>query len=165
MLKGLKKDFPAPVIVAQHMASEFVEGFSRWLQEEIPFTVSLVEKREPLRNGVVYVPAGGCHAIIKEGEIVFEKSNNPLEITPSVDMLFSSASRYFGEGCVGVILSGIGKDGAEGARNILKAGGFVLAQDEGSSTVYGMPRAAVEIGGVKTVLPLSEIPHYLNSIF
>lgn len=165
VLKGLKKDFPAPVGVAQHMASDFVEGFSRWLEEEISLKVCLVEKSESLLQGVVYVPSGGCHAVIKEGKIFAERSNNPIEITPSVDILFHSAARYFGEGCVGVVLSGIGKDGAEGAREILKTGGFVLAQDETSSTVYGMPKAAVEIGGVKTILPISEIPDYLNSIF
>ena len=165
VLKGLKKDFPCPIIVAQHMASDFVEGFSKWLQEETTFKVCLVAEREFLRPGVVYVPSGGCHGVITEGEIVAEKSNNPMEITPSVDRLFNSASRYFGDGCVGVILSGIGKDGAEGAKEILRTGGVVLAQDESSSVVYGMPRAAVEIGGVKTVLPLSEIPDYLNSIF
>jgi two-component system chemotaxis response regulator CheB len=165
VLKGLKRDFPCPIIVAQHMAPDFVEGFSKWLQEETHFNVSLVGNREILRPGVVYVPCGGCNGVVKEGEIISEKSNNPMEITPSVDVLFNSASRYFGDGCVGVILSGIGKDGAEGAREILRVGGLVLAQDESSSTVYGMPRAAVEIGGVKTVLPLSEIPDYLNSIF
>jgi two-component system chemotaxis response regulator CheB len=165
VLKGLKRDFPSPVVVAQHMAPDFVEGFSRWLQEETSFNVCLVKKKEVLRGGMVYVPCGGCHAVIEEGEILAERSTNPMEITPSVDILFNSAARFFGSGCVGVILSGIGKDGAEGAREILRMGGLVLAQDESSSTVYGMPRAAVEIGGVKTVLPLFEIPDYLNSIF
>jgi len=165
VLKGLKKDFPSPVVVAQHMAPDFVEGFSRWLEEETSFKVCLVKKKEVLRGGMVYVPCGGCHAIIEEGMISVERSNDPMEITPSVDILFNSAARVYGSGCVGVVLSGIGKDGAQGSREILKTGGLVLAQDESSSVVYGMPRAAVEIGGVKTVLPLYEIADYLNSIF
>lgn len=165
VIRGLKRPFPAPVVVAQHMAPDFVDGFGKWLQEETSHSVKVVQNKERLLPGVVYIPRGGCNAVIKDDEILAHESEDPCQITPSVDMLFLTALASYGKGCVGVILSGIGRDGADGAKEILKKGGVVLAQNESSSAVYGMPKAAVEIGGVRTVLPLAEIPEYLNALF
>lgn len=164
VVKGLRWNFPAPVVIAQHMAPDFVEGFAKWLEEETGRRAVIVSSRTEMEPGVVYIPKGGCHIIVKENLLEVVEGMKG-EITPSVDMLFKSGAQYYGSNCVGVVLSGIGKDGAEGSREILQRGGFVLAQNEKSAVVYGMPRAAVEIGGVKTVVPLSEIAELLNGIF
>lgn len=164
VIKGLRWNFPAPVVIAQHMAPDFVEDFVKWLQEETGREAVIVSSKTKMKPGVVYLPRGGCHIIVKQGVLeVIEGERS--EITPSVDKLFKSAAEYYRNDCVGVVLSGIGKDGADGSKEILERGGFVLAQNEKSAVVYGMPRAAVEIGGVKTIVPLYEIAEFLNGLF
>ncbi|HZH03784.1 MAG TPA: chemotaxis protein CheB [Myxococcaceae bacterium] len=146
LLAGLPPDFPAPVVVAQHAARGYEAGLAEWLDQDCQLRVRVASGLQaPLPGEVLLGPA--------ERDLIFE---NPMRLVarpaaptgyhPSADLLFASVALVFREAGVAVVLSGAGADGAEGAVKVARAGGVVLAQDERSSTVYGMPRATAEAG-------------------
>lgn len=162
LLSALPADFPAPVLVVQHMAYGFSHGLVNWLDGECPLEVRLASHGDPLEPGRVLLAPDGVHMTVgKSGAVVLEDSEPVSGQRPSATVLFRSVAKAFGSRAVGVVITGMGKDGAEGLRDIYECGGMTIAQDEQTSLVFGMPRAAAELGVVQAVLPLDEIPQAL----
>lgn len=158
LLRALPADLPAPVAVVQHIADGFTEGLTAWLSQETPLAVSTARDGDALRPGRVLLAPSGSHLVVAEG-CVRLSADPPVEtFRPSATTLLASAARVYGARACGVILTGMGRDGAEGLKALRDAGGCTLAQDEASSAVFGMPRAAIELGAAERVLPLDEIP-------
>lgn len=145
VLAGLPADYPLPVLVVQHMASGFIEGFCRWLDQRTEIAVGIAVEGERARPGVWFA-GDGAHLRLS-GSLRFEADRETEAAhRPSVDPLLSSLAAALGRDAVGVVLTGMGRDGAVGAAAIRREGGMVIAQDEPSSVVFGMPRAVAEQG-------------------
>ena len=152
-LVGLER----PVIVVQHLQSGFVDGFLGWMRRESALQVELAVDGAQLRPGVVLVAPPGLHAIVRRGRRL-SLLDEPVTLhRPSADVLFHSMAECGGEGGIGVILTGMGDDGASGLLALRRSGATTIAQDQESSAVYGMPKAAHDNGGAAWVLPFSEI--------
>jgi two-component system chemotaxis response regulator CheB len=151
----LPAGFPAPVLVVQHIALGFAEGFARWLSTAGPLPVHVATEGAPLAPGLVLVAPDDRHlGVTPDGARVALSSALPVGgFRPSGTPLFRSVAAAYGSGAVAVILSGMGRDGVEGLRAIRSAGGRILAQDAASSAVHGMPGAAVEAGLADASLP------------
>lgn len=161
LLRALPPDFPAPIAVVQHIADGFTEGLASWLATETRLHVREARDGDPLRAGRVVLAPTGRHLLVAEGVARLSDAPPVDTFKPSVTPLFASAARAYGARACGVILTGMGRDGAEGLKAIKDAGGPTVAQDEATSAVFGMPRAAIELGAVDRVLPLDEIPRAL----
>ncbi|MHB8876682.1 MAG: chemotaxis protein CheB [Myxococcaceae bacterium] len=156
VLGALPEGFPAPILVVQHLVDEFVGQFVAWLDGSVRLEVKVAEDGETLRPGVAYVGSGGHLTTSGDtARIVLEPPVNGHR--PSADLLFSSLASCRGYRRVGVLLTGMGEDGARGLKALREAGGYTLAQDEATSVVYGMPRAAIERGAADEVAALGDI--------
>jgi two-component system chemotaxis response regulator CheB len=164
LLRGLSRDFPVPVAIVQHIADGFTEGLASWLAQESRLDVREAEDGELLKPGRVLLAPTGRHLVVGKG--IAHLSDAPAVDTfkPSVTPLFLSAARAYGPRGCGVILTGMGRDGAEGMKALKEAGAHTIAQDEASSAVFGMPRAAIELGAVDRVLSLDDIPRALLEV-
>ncbi len=161
LLRGLPASFPAPVAVVQHIADGFTEGLATWLASESHLDVREARDRDPLSPGRVLVAPTGRHLLVADGVVRLSDAPAVDTFKPSVTPLFLSAASTYGARVCGVILTGMGRDGAEGLKAIKDAGGPTLAQDEATSAVFGMPRAAIELGAVDRVLPIDEVARVL----
>ena len=153
-LKGIR----APILVVQHIHAGFAEAFAKWLEGATGMTVHLVSDRQQLQDGCVYVVAGDMHLRLDgPGVVVADPEPHTLH-RPSADVLFESVAQHAGPAGIGVVLTGMGNDGARGLAALRAAGGTVFAQDEASSVVFGMPQAAVRSGAAQHVVALADIP-------
>jgi two-component system chemotaxis response regulator CheB len=158
ILADLPGDFPAPILVVQHIAAGFVHGLAEWLDAGSPLRVKVAEDGEPLQPHVVYLSPDERHLGVSASARIELSGAPPVGgFRPSGSHLFASAGRLYGRAVAAVILTGMGSDGVDGLREVRAAGGTVLAQDEESSVVYGMPRDAVAAGLVDAVLSVNEI--------
>jgi two-component system chemotaxis response regulator CheB len=158
LLSGLAPNFPLPIVLVQHMAPAFLNGFAEWLGGVTPFPVSVPMGPTPLVGGHVYVaPCNDSHLIVRGGSALFEYSPPIGGHRPSANALFSSMARTLGAAGIGILLTGMGEDGALGLRDLNRAGSFTIAEHESTAVVYGMPGAAVQMGGVNESLPLGAI--------
>jgi two-component system chemotaxis response regulator CheB len=163
VLGALPVDFPIPVLVVQHVASGFGESLSRWLDETVALPVALAAQGESLRPGAWLAPDGHHVRVSEAMELSLDGSTERGAHRPSLDVLFESMAKSLGAEAVGVVLTGMGKDGAEGIRAIREAGGLTIAQDEKSSAVFGMPAAAAK-AGAELVVPLEDLAPRLASL-
>lgn len=158
LLPALPAEFPAAVLVAQHIADGFAAGMAEWLGELCAMPVGLARDGEPVRPGRIYIADSKAHLQVADGGLLQLQPRRDGEFYhPSCDRLLTSTARVGGERSIGLILTGLGKDGVAGIRAIAAAGGETIAQDEASSVVYGMNREAVANGCVQRVLPLERI--------
>lgn len=164
LLRALPADFPAPILAVQHIADGFTEGLANWLDQESKLEVRTARDGDPLLPGLVLLAPTGRHLVVGHGVAGLSDALAVDSFKPSVTPLFRSAAEAYGPRACGVLLTGMGRDGADGLKAIRKAGGHTIAQDETSSAVFGMPRAAIEIGAVDRVLPLEEIPRALQEL-
>ena len=143
ILSTLDPALAPPILVVQHMAREFVPGFVAWLRDTLPLPVELAREGSAIAAGRVYVAPGDRHLKIDAAGILHEDAG-PAEHhqRPAVDVLFRSLAEHFGPRALGVLLTGMGEDGARGLLAMREAGAFTIAQDEASSVVFGMPAAA-----------------------
>jgi two-component system chemotaxis response regulator CheB len=159
-LEALPADCPGIVIV-QHMPEGFTTAFARRLDGLCKVTVKEAADNDTVVRGRVLIAPGNRHTLLKRSgaRYFLEVKDGPLVCRhrPSVDVLFRSAARYGGKNVVGVIMTGMGDDGAQGMLEMKQAGAFTIAQDEASCVVFGMPNEAVKRGGVDLVLPLTAI--------
>ena len=151
-LSAIGPEFPAPVVIVQHIAAPFIEGLVRWLNQETPIPVKLASDGETLQRGHGYIAPAAADLVVKAGGRLSVKPAQPgrTHIAPSADALFESAADVYASRLVAVLLSGMGKDGAAGLLKVRAKGGKTFAQDEGSCTVFGMPAAAGRAGAVET---------------
>ncbi|MCU1450657.1 MAG: cheB [Acidimicrobiales bacterium] len=165
VLAGLPADFPAPILVAQHITVGFTEGLAAWLGSVSPLRVKVADHGETIAGGTLYVAPDDRHLGVTQRGVVSLSSAAPVGgFRPSASYLFESVANAFGASALAVILTGMGEDGVLGLRAVVQAGGRVIAQDETSSVVFGMPRAAIESGLAHMVLPLDQIAQRLASL-
>lgn len=160
LLLLMPRDAPA-ILIAQHMPEMFTRSFAHRLDSLCRINVKEAEQGEMIHPGCAYIAPGHSHLMLgNSGNSYVCELSQGLPVNrhrPSVDVLFRSAANVAGRNAVGVILTGMGKDGAAGMREMKDAGAYNFAQDEASCVVYGMPKEAVALGGVDEVLPLREI--------
>ena len=158
VLGALPEDFPLPILLVQHMGAPFMEGFASWLNGLMPLKVRLAQDHEIPTAGNVYVAPGDRHLLLSPAGTLKVSAEPPVgNQRPSATMLFQSMARSVGRRGLGVILTGMGEDGALGLVEMRQAGGYGLAEDESTAVVYGMPAAATRMGGVNVSLPLDLI--------
>lgn len=158
ILSGLPRDISTAIIVVQHMSPEFVPSFVDRLQWASSLNISAAEEDEVVSAGRVLVAPGGCHTIIVQTgdarKICLSWKASPHAVFPSIDSAMESAAKVYGDGVLGVLLTGIGRDGAKGLKAIKDAGGSTIAEDQLSCIIFGMPKAAIDLGCVDEVVPL-----------
>jgi two-component system chemotaxis response regulator CheB len=159
LLSELPADFPLPILIVQHIAKDFVEGFAAWLDTAGALRVKIGEEGEPLKPRTVYLAPDDRHlGVSSDGGSIVISSAAPIGgFRPSATFLFDSVARAFGASTIAVILTGMGQDGVEGLRAVRAGGGRVIGQDEESSVVFGMPGAAAAAGLVDMTLPLGSM--------
>jgi len=166
VLRNLPSQLP-PVLIVQHMPVEFTRQFAGRLNELCALTVQEAGDDEIIIPGNVYIAMGGFHMVIeRKGSSFFTRLKDNERVNfqkPSVDVLFNSIAENAGMNAIGVLLTGMGKDGAEGLSNMRLHGAYTVAQDEQTSVVWGMPGAAVELKAAIEVLPLDGIPEKIIS--
>lgn len=160
VLGGLPKNAPA-VLVVQHMPQSFLESFALRLNQTCAVDVKMARNGEFVQTGTVYIAQGSKHMVLRRsGASYFIEVGLGAKVSghcPSVDVLFNSVSKVAGSNAIGVILTGMGSDGARGLLHMHESGAKTIAQSEESCVVYGMPKEAIKLGGVDEVLPLGEI--------
>jgi two-component system, chemotaxis family, protein-glutamate methylesterase/glutaminase len=165
ILKALPRDLGAPVLLVQHIAPGFVAGLAGWLAQVTRLPVKLAEPDERARPGTVYVARDGAQlGITAQGSIVLTGAAGQEGFCPSVSHLFEAAAAGFGRAALGVLLTGMGRDGAAGLRRLRDAGGLTVTQDEATSVVFGMPRAAIQLEAAALVLAPERIAQLIASV-
>jgi two-component system chemotaxis response regulator CheB len=164
ILADLPPDLPVPVLVVQHMADGFVEGLASWLDGLSPVPVAMAEHGRRLRPGTVHVAPAGLNTLLRPGLRVELRTPPAGQFhVPGVDAAFTSTADVCGRLAVGVLLTGMGRDGAVGLRRLRDAGALTIGQDEPTSVVWGMPAAAQALGAVEVELPLPDIAAALTA--
>jgi len=161
ILTELPHDYPAGIVLVQHIGAGFSTGFAEWLNKESKLTVQEASGGETIKPGLVLVAPGNSHMEIEGSKVVLTQNPPVNSCRPSADILLSSAAQCYGNKVLGLILTGMGKDGAVGMAAIKKAGGQTIAQDEETSIIFGMPKAAIDLGVIDYVLPISDISRRL----
>lgn len=165
LLPRLAADFPAPIFLAQHMCDGFVEGMAHWLDHLCKVKVKVAQDGEIIKPGCVYVSPSESHLIVTASHRIALQSRVEGEVyRPSCDHLLASVARVYAQDAVGIILTGMGRDGALGMQQIRELGGIGLAQDEPTSVIYGMNQEAVKLGGVHRELPLDDMASEMQLI-
>lgn len=165
-LKGIGQNFPLPICITQHIDSFFDKNLIDWLASESKIPVHLAEDNDkPLPGHIYFAPSDKHLTFIPDAEDGFRMLLNhdaPVNfLRPAVDKMFESAANVIGSACIAVVLTGMGADGAKECLHLKSLGAYTITQDQESCVVYGMPRAAYEMGGACEVLPLKLIPKRL----
>jgi two-component system, chemotaxis family, protein-glutamate methylesterase/glutaminase len=156
---GFTREFPAAIILVQHMPASFTTQYALQLSEFTGIRVKEAEPNEPIQPGTLYICPGGQHMrITSTGRAELDANSGRIEgYLPNIDVTMESVASYAGAMGIGVVLTGMGSDGARGARAIKNAGGYVLAQDEATSVIFGMNAEAIKAGVVDQVLSIDDI--------
>ncbi len=165
ILSQLTKDFPVPVVVVQHIAEGFVKGFAEWLSESSGIPINIAEDGEQLLPGKAYMAPDGFHlAVANGGRIALHNEKPENGLRPSVSHLFRSVIKTYGKQAVGVLLTGMGKDGAEELRQMKELGAITIIQDKESCVVFGMPGEAMKLDAATYIFPPEKIAQALISL-
>jgi two-component system response regulator WspF len=158
ILSAFPVDVNAAIIVVQHMDKKFIAGLADWVKKQIRLPVQIIQKGDRPKIGTVMIPDTDTHLIMTSSATLCY-SDTPTDnfYHPSVDVFFNSAAKFWHGNIIGVLLTGMGKDGAQGLLSIKARGCHTIAQDEGSSIVFGMPKAAIQLQAASEVLPLKAI--------
>ena len=168
LLPKIPKNFPVPIVITQHMPKEFTGSFAKRLNESSQIEVLEGFEGLSLKPGRAVIAPGGSHLVIKRrsGAAVCSLSDAPpvLSVKPAANVMFLSLADEFGGNVLCVILTGMGRDGTDGATALKRKGAYVIAESQKTCVVYGMPKAAADAGIVDAVLPLDEIPEAIVKI-
>jgi chemotaxis response regulator CheB len=164
ILGRLDRDFPAPIVVVQHVDAQFAREFAHWLAGQTALHVATVRDAVVPRPGTVYVAELDNHLVMDEGGwLTYATGPTASFYRPSVDVFFDSVQRHLRGACVAVLLTGMGRDGANGLLNLRRGGHVTVAQDQATSAVFGMPRAAAEIGAAEHIMGLGDIASFIDA--
>lgn len=168
IIPHLPENLGAAVVIVQHMPREFTRTLSHRLDAMSPLPVSEAEDGESLREDHVYIAPGGYHMLVAgeagNATIILDNSPTVWGVRPAADPLFASVAESFGAAAIGVILTGMGRDGAEGLVKIRAAGGIGVVQDRDSSIIYGMPQAALALAGADRVAAVQDMPRVIRDL-
>lgn len=157
ILNGLGPRFPLPILLVQHMSAPFLEGFASWLSSMCPFQAAIARDGECPAGGRIHLAPEDRHLRLDAGLLRLGRSEPVCAQRPSATVLFQSMARFDASRSLGVVLTGMGEDGAEGLLELRRAGGYTITEDESTAVVYGMPAAAARLGAACESLPLPEI--------
>jgi two-component system chemotaxis response regulator CheB len=161
---SLPADFPLPLVVVQHISPGFLEGMVNWLNPLTPLTVKIAEPGEICRPGFIYFAPDGAHTGVDGSLRITQSTTPPLHnVRPSVTHLFQSVASHLGSASIGILLTGMGDDGAKALKEILEAGGETIAESEETAILFGMPREAIRYGAARTILPIYGMAEYLTT--
>lgn len=162
VLKKLPAQFPAGIVIVQHVDARFALGLAQWLNEQSPLSVRLAQEGDRVIPGQVLVAGTDEHLVFKSPDRL-GYSSKPADHTyrPSIDVFFRSAGQFWAGGLTGLLLTGMGADGARGLKELRDKGHVTIAQDKASSVVYGMPKAAAQLDAAREVLSLDQIARRL----
>jgi len=164
LLAGWRPPSGCAIVVVQHIDENFADNFARWLGEQLDMPVSAIADGDALQAGAVLVAKSNDHLTMDAGlRLRYNADPRDYAYRPSVDVFFRDVAEHWRGEAVGVLLTGMGRDGAEGLLAMRRAGHLTIAQDQASSAVYGMPRAAAEIDAAQMILPLNKIAAVLRS--
>ncbi|MBG0841805.1 chemotaxis response regulator protein-glutamate methylesterase [Ectopseudomonas toyotomiensis] len=159
LLRQIPADFPASIVLVQHVDEVFAAGMAQWLGSESHIPVRLAREGEVLQPATVLLAGTNNHLYLApEGRLVYRREPADQVYRPSIDVFFESVATYWRGDAIGVLLTGMGRDGARGLKLMRERGFHTIAQDQASSAVYGMPKAAVALGAAAEVLALDRIP-------
>jgi two-component system, chemotaxis family, protein-glutamate methylesterase/glutaminase len=166
VLSGLRPSFAYPILLVLHIAEPFGAAFAEWLDGQTSWPVAYPHDGDPLATaeGRIVMAPPGQHLLVRDGRLRLNTEPERHSCRPSIDVLFESLALEYGPSVAAALLTGMGRDGAEGLLAIRNAGGATIAQDEESSVVYGMPREAVRLGAAERVLPLRQIGPALGAL-
>lgn len=169
ILPSLSSRIQVPIFIVQHMPPKFTKSLADRLNSLCSLSVKEAENGETVQNGVIYIAPGGYHMKLKKcnsSKAVIEISDEPYDTLhrPSVDVMMNSVIDFYGKYTLGVIMTGMGRDGFEAIKYLKSIGGYTIAQDEETCVVYGMPKAIIDAGLADTVLPLEKIPEVINKV-
>jgi len=167
IFEALPRQFPVPILCVQHISDGFLQGLIDWLNLKSALQIKIAIAGEAPQPGVVYFPPERQHLQLNsQGCFEITRSAPVAGHCPSVTVLFESVAAYYRRSAVGVLLTGMGRDGADGLKAIALAGGTTIAQDEATSVVFGMPKEAIALGAAQHVLPIQSIaPFLLEKVF
>jgi two-component system chemotaxis response regulator CheB len=158
LLAQLPSNFSIPVICIQHICLGFLQGFLDWLASSCRLPIKIAQPGNLPKPGTIYFPPEQQHLELDDKGRFICSDSQPLEgHRPSVTVTFKSVAKFYGRATVGILLTGMGRDGAEGMQCIAQAGGLTIAQDEATSVIFGMPKEAIDLGAAKLVLPIQAI--------
>ena len=159
----LPPNFPIPIFVVQHIFAGFTQGFVEWLQGSTSLKIKIAQDYETPVAGTIYIAPDHRHLEINQDyQIKLSDAPSNKGLRPSVSHLFRSMAKVYGPHAIGIILTGMGKDGADTLLAMKEAGAWTIAQDQQSCLVFGMPKEAIAIHAVQQVLPLNQIAHHLK---
>ena len=168
ILENLPADFPAGIIIAQHMPEAFTKPFADRLNKTSPLEVKEAETGDRITKGAALIGRGGSHLVVNRqgNQMVVELTDKPdnLLYFPSADVLFSSVAGTYGSQSLGVILTGMGHDGVEGLKELDANGGTIVAQNEESCVVYGMPKAVIDVGIADIITSAGDVPRVIREL-
>lgn len=164
ILSQINPLFPVPIFIVQHIVPGFTSGLVRWLQEFSDLNILQAENEMVVKPGHCYIAPDYTHMEVQKGNIIRLVASKEEGIQPSVNRLFKSVADAYGKRSVGIILTGMGKDGAKELLTMKEKGAYTIAQDEKTCVMFGMPAEAIKLGAVRKVLPLEQIPIFLNEL-
>jgi len=163
ILKNILPEYPFPIIITQHISNGFLKGFIEWLKIDCFFNIKSGKNNENLNKGTVYLAPDNYHIGITEDRQIFLSDTHPIGgHRPSIDFMMKSAASVYKNHCMGILLTGMGRDGAKGMMSIRNSGGYTISQDEESCAIFGMPKAAIDIGAATKVCSISNISYEIN---
>jgi chemotaxis response regulator CheB len=166
VLAGLPKKFRAALVIVQHVDDMFLAGMAEWLNQHSAIPVRLASEGDRLEAGVALLAGAGGHLVLRSpNQLGYTSEPRESIYKPSIDVFFRSVCRQLRGNAVGIVLTGMGSDGALGLKSLRDKGHYTIAQDQASSTVYGMPKAAVSLGAAVDILPVQAIAPKLASVF
>jgi two-component system response regulator WspF len=165
LLAGLPADFPAAIVIVQHVDEQFTPGLTAWFASHTKLQVRVAQQGDSLLPGVVYLAGRDRHLVLNaSGHVGYVAQPLDIAYCPSVDVFFKSLAKHWRGKAIGVLLTGMGRDGAEGLKALREAGHYTIAQDKRTSAVYGMPKAAAELDAAREILALDKIAPRLTNI-
>jgi two-component system chemotaxis response regulator CheB len=165
ILEQIPSTFPVPILIVQHISEGFEGGLAHWLNTLSILPVEVGRAGQQLEPGRVLIAPSGAHTRLSStGRIVMDKNTDGYLHVPSADVMLASLAEVYGRRAMGVVLTGMGADGAAGLRAIFDVGGMTLAQDEESSVVFGMPKEAIALGGAQHIVPIKRMARMIAAM-
>jgi two-component system response regulator WspF len=166
ILGGLPRDFPAAIVIVQHVDAEFVPLMADWLNQTSVLPVRIARQGDRPEAGTALIAGTNDHLVfLNPYKLGYTPEPRECYYRPSIDVFFESVARHWNGKSAGVVLTGMGRDGAIGLKAMREAGAQTMAQDAATSVIYGMPKAAAEQGAAENILPIDEIARKLIGIF